>query len=110
MVGEGRPFIAALLVLNTQAWMALATELRLDPAAAASLHDARVHGAVIERLKLRLDAFPAYAQVRSVWMTLEPWTNEAGLVTPTLKNRRQALQERFVKEIDALYAGRGTAS
>lgn len=110
VVGEGRPFVAALLVLNTQAWMALAEGLGLDASARDSLHDARVRGAVIERLQHRLDAFPAYAQVRSVWMSLEPWTTEAGLVTPTLKNRRQALQERFVKEIDALYAAHGTAS
>jgi long-chain acyl-CoA synthetase len=38
-----------------------------------------------------------------VWWTTEPWTIEGGLLTPTLKIKRQALQTRFAAEIEQLF-------
>ena len=35
-----------------------------------------------------------------------PWTVELGLLTPTQKVKRRALQQRFAQEIEALYAAR----
>jgi long-chain acyl-CoA synthetase len=46
--------------------------------------------------------FPDYATPRKVWLTLEPWTIAAALMTPTLK--RQAIEGAFAKEIAGLYA------
>jgi len=43
--------------------------------------------------------------VRETWLTLEPWTIENGLITPTLKIKRAQIQERFEREIRELYAG-----
>jgi long-chain acyl-CoA synthetase len=40
-------------------------------------------------------ARPAYATPKLVWWTLEPWSIEAGLITPTLKNERPALECRL---------------
>ena len=48
--------------------------------------------------------FPDYATPRKVWLTLEPWTIAAGLMTPTLKLKRQAIEGAFAKEIAGLYA------
>ena len=45
-------------------------------------------------------------QIRAVHLALTPWTVEAGLLTPTLKVKRDALQRKFAKEIEALYAER----
>jgi long-chain acyl-CoA synthetase len=55
------------------------------------------------RIAGRLKPFPAYARVRSVWLTCEPWTVEAGFITPTMKLRRDRLAQRFTREIEALY-------
>jgi long-subunit acyl-CoA synthetase (AMP-forming) len=38
-------------------------------------------------------------------LSLEPWTIDGGILTPTLKVKRQVLQRQFAKEIDQLYAG-----
>jgi len=51
--------------------------------------------------------FPGYARVRRVHASLDPWTVEAGLLTPTLKIKRAELAARYAIEIDALYAEKG---
>jgi long-chain acyl-CoA synthetase len=55
-------------------------------------------------------AYPSYARPRAVWWTLEPWTIAAGLLTPTLKNKRPALEHRFAAEIEQIYAKRPPAA
>jgi long-chain acyl-CoA synthetase len=102
VMGEGRPFVSALAVLNPDAWKALAQAHGLS---ADGLHTAEAKQAVLERLKPRLAPFPSYARVRQVWLSLDPWTTDNGLITPTMKLRRRQLEQRFVREIDGMYAG-----
>ena len=105
VVGEGKPHLAALIVLNADAWREFARALALDPAdpksvaAPAALQSAR------DRVGASLHSFPAYARVRELWLTLEPWTVEDGLITPTLKLKRAQLEQRYAGEIRRLYAG-----
>ncbi len=60
----------------------------------------------IARLVVRYQApdLPEHAQIRAVHLVLEPWTVQQGLLTPTLKVKRQAITQRYSAEIDALYA------
>jgi len=46
--------------------------------------------------------FPKYATPR--WLTVEPWTVSAALITPSLKPKRQAIERAFAAEIERLYA------
>ena len=104
VVGEGRPYLTALVVLDRDQWVALADSLGLDPEDPASLEDRRVHAEVLGRIKQALKDFPGYAKIRKVHLTLEPWTIEDGLITPTLKIKRPKVLERFADEIENLYA------
>lgn len=105
IVGEGRPFLAALVVLNAGPWQQLAASLGLDAHAPGAVADPRVEPMLLERIAKRLHAFPGYAQVRRVHASLAPWTVEAGLLTATLKLRRRQIQEHAADLIAALYAG-----
>ncbi|MBI5277255.1 MAG: long-chain fatty acid--CoA ligase [Burkholderiales bacterium] len=104
-VGEGRPCMGALAVLNADGWRTLAAELDVTEDA-SSLGDPIVRRAVLERMDARLGAFPTYARVRRVALTLEPWTIANGLATPTMKLRRRPLQERYAAEIERMYEER----
>jgi long-chain acyl-CoA synthetase len=103
VVGEARPHLAALLVLAPEPWRRLASGLGLDPADPRALADPRAVEVSLARVADRLRAFPGYAQIRAVHLSLAPWTVENGLVTPTMKLKRPELETRFATVIDALY-------
>jgi long-chain acyl-CoA synthetase len=81
LIGEGRPFLTLVAVTQET------DEKRL-----------------IQRANDRLKAFPRYIRVRRVVATREPWTIENGLLTPTLKVKRERVQKKFSAEIERAYA------
>ena len=106
VLGEGRPYLAALLVLEPGAWTSLARGLGLDPRDPGALGHPAALAAALSRVRDRLKPFPGFAQVRAVHLGLEPWTVDNGLITPTMKARRDRLEARFADEIHRLYGHR----
>lgn len=104
VVGENRPYIAALVVLNAQEWKKLATEHKLDADDPLSLETRAARQAVLRRVKAAAAGFPNYAVPRQVRLFLEPWSIENGLMTPTLKLKRGPMRIRFADAIESLYA------
>ena len=103
-VGEDLPYISALIVLEKKAWEELAKELSLDPNDSASLTSKAATHAVLKRVKKLTRGFPQYGVPRSVILTLEPWTIENGMFTPTLKLKRRIIKARYQDAIASLYA------
>ncbi len=63
---------------------------------------------VLDRMAGLLHDFPHHAQVHAVQLTLEPWIIENGLILPTMKLKRAAIEGKFAEKIRRLYAGRAT--
>jgi long-chain acyl-CoA synthetase len=105
LLGEGKPYLSALVVLNVEQWKKLASERGLDADAAQTLQSKQVEDIVLERIGRQLREFPGYAQVRRATLTLEPWTVENGFLTPTMKLKRARVMEKFSAEIDRMYTG-----
>ncbi|HEX7645137.1 MAG TPA: AMP-dependent synthetase/ligase [Burkholderiaceae bacterium] len=103
VVGENRPFVSAFVVLGKDGWRELTAHLKLDAGDAANLQTQAVRDALLSRIKEASKAFPYYAVPRAVWATIDPWTIENGLITPTLKLKRNALHARLEREIAAIY-------
>lgn len=80
LVGEGRPYLALLAVTGEN------DEKKL-----------------VRHANARLRGFPRYVRVRRVIVCKEPWTVDNGLLTPTLKVKRQVIYQRFRDLIDGLY-------
>ena len=100
VLGEGKPYLAALCVLNNQQWQKIAEQYKLDNANSPA---AKKH--ILQRIQRHLKDFPGYANIYSVHATHEPWTVENGLITPTLKLKRKYIYEKFQSEIDNMYKG-----
>jgi long-chain acyl-CoA synthetase len=105
VVGEGRPFLAALVVLDDRQWGDLARSLGIPSDRADLLNSDRVEQYLLAEIARRTARFPGYAQVRRVHATLTPWGVQEGLITATLKLRRKQLLEKFAREVEALYEG-----
>lgn len=104
VLGEGRPYLAAVVVLNPEVWRKFAAEHGADPADKAVLERGDIESQLVERIGDCLKQFPGYAQIRLVHFVLEPWTVEEGLLTPTLKIKRNKILEKYAAEIEKLYA------
>lgn len=103
VIGEAKPCLVGLAVLNPDEWKKLATELGVDAESMESLTEKFIEKAVLTRINNKLSAFPGYAQIRRVFLTLEPWTVDDGLITPTLKMKRPQLMKKYADEIERLY-------
>jgi len=103
VIGENRPYLAVLAVLDQKLLEQAKPGLidQADPAANRVVVDF-----LLKRIAQAVKSFPAYATPRAVWWSIEPWTIDAGLLTPTLKNKRANIEARFAPEIAKLYAGR----
>ena len=106
VIGEKRPFLAALLVLEPGQWAREAAALGLNARDTNSLDAPAARKFVLERIRKALREFPVYATPRAIWCSVEPWTVENGLMTPTLKIKRTAVEERFAAQIRAFYGAR----
>lgn len=104
VIGEGKAYLAALLVLNGEAWPAFAQSCGVDPFAAESLKDKRVISRVGKMLTEQLHEFPGYAKIRRIHITMDPWTIDNGLLTPTMKVKRNQVLELLAPEVDALFS------
>jgi long-chain acyl-CoA synthetase len=104
-VGDRRPYVGALVVLDPDAAVDFAAEHGIDDASVAALSgepellraiEAAV-GATNERLS-RVERIKRFAVLP------EEWRAGGEQLTPTLKLRRRAIGLRYAAEIDALYS------
>jgi long-chain acyl-CoA synthetase len=104
--GEAHPYLIALAVLNPEVWLNFAHEVGIRADMPEALTDSRVEAKVLRRIAINLRAFPGYAKVNRVLILREPWSIENGLLTPTLKLRRDEVARRFAGQIKQLYERR----
>lgn len=97
IIGEGRPYLSALVVLDAQA----AAAQGIDPANVTPVQEEQL----LKRINNLLDNFPGYAKVIRLSVAKEPWSVENGLMTPTMKLKRKSIFERYMAELGRLYEG-----
>ena len=105
VVGEGKPYLAALIVFDRMAWQGFARGLSLDPGDPSSLVSPVIVSKVLQKIEGLISAFPSYARIRAVHLSTASWTFEEGLVTSLMKLKRHEIEKRFAEEIEVLYAG-----
>lgn len=101
--GEAHPYMVALAVLNPEVWVHFANEIGIRPDMPEALTDSRIEAKVLRRIARNLRGFPGYAKVNRVLLLREPWSIDNGLLTPTLKLKRDEVGTRFAAQIKQLY-------
>ena len=105
VIGEGKPYLSALVVINPALWRKHARELGVSDSDDAVFKEADVEKFLLDRISAQIEHFPGYAKIYKTAAMLEPWTVENGLLTPTLKLKRPVLKKRFSQQIAELYKG-----
>lgn len=105
VIGEGRPYLAALAVLNPEHLVVTLHQLNLDQDSDAALNNDSLQQLILERIDNRLHAFPGYAKIQCAGIVREPWKIDNGLMTTTFKLRRSQIIERYQDLIESLYEG-----
>jgi long-chain acyl-CoA synthetase len=104
LIGEGRSYLTALIVPNTKALKSIALEKNW-PANIEELCEKKEMVELFqEAVKSELASFPGYANIYKIILVAESWTPDNGLLTPTLKLRRNKIIDLYADEVEALYA------
>lgn len=103
IVGDNRPSLAALAVLDKDKWRDFAGENAINPDEKGVLSRPDVRKIIVRRMAAALKKFPRYAQVRDVFPTFEAWTIENDLLTPTMKLKRNHIVECYKNQIEQLF-------
>ena len=105
VMGEGRPYLTAFVVINQDQWTKLASQSGMPSAVDSIMRSEPAQKIVLDRVQRLIKSFPGYAQIHRVAVLAQPWTVENGLLTPTMKLKRAKVTEAYKKELEALYAG-----
>jgi len=104
VVGNDRPYIAALVTLDQEAvehWLAMRGKPRMT--AAELVRDADLETEV-RRAVVAANTLVSQAEsIRTFRILAQPFTEEHGLLTPSLKLKRKAIENAYVNEVEALY-------
>lgn len=109
VVGDQRPFVAALVTLDPEmlpVWLGNAGEDRSMP-----IREAAGNAKVLAEVQRAVDAanerVSRAESIRKFVILPIEFTQESGHLTPKLSIKRDVITKDFSAEIDALYAGRG---
>ncbi|MGA9101129.1 AMP-dependent synthetase/ligase [Aeromicrobium sp.] len=90
VVGDGKPFVAALVTIDTEAWTGSLDDPSLESAVQEAIDDANAQVSQAEAIK-KFVILP------------DDWTEENGYLTPSFKVKRSAVLRDFHDTVEALF-------
>jgi len=105
-IGDRRPYVTALLVLDPEVAPAWA---RARGIAAATLRDLASHPDVLVEIDRAVAAanehFSRVEQIKRHTVLSDEWTATTGELTPTMKLKRRVIHAKYADAIERMYAG-----
>jgi long-chain acyl-CoA synthetase len=104
VVGNDRPYVSALVTLDAEAvehWLTMRHKPKMGPAELVRDPDLETE---IRRAVVAANTQVSKAEsIRTFRILASQFTEEEGLLTPSLKLRRNAIEQAYAVEIEALY-------
>ncbi|NUQ97195.1 MAG: long-chain fatty acid--CoA ligase, partial [Streptomyces sp.] len=104
VVGNDRPYIAALVTLDQEAvehWLTMRGKPQMSPAELVRDADLETE---VRRSVVAANTLVSQAEsIRTFRILAQPFTEEHGLLTPSLKLKRKAIENAYANEVEALY-------
>ncbi|HEC20545.1 MAG TPA: long-chain fatty acid--CoA ligase, partial [Gammaproteobacteria bacterium] len=105
VVGEGKPYLSAIVVLDSEALREEAEAQGFDLKDPEVLNSKPMCRWMLERITPLLKDFPGYAKLRAVTLLNQPWNIDDGTMTPTMKLKRKIILEKHKDHIEKMYEG-----
>ncbi|MFF7769765.1 AMP-dependent synthetase/ligase [Streptomyces massasporeus] len=108
VVGDNRPYVAALITLDPEAlahWLAV-RKLPADTPMSDLVRDERLRADIQKAVDHANEAVSRAESIRAFTLVEGDFTEENGLLTPSLKVKRKAATAAYAEQIEELYAGR----
>jgi long-chain acyl-CoA synthetase len=103
VVGDGKPFVGALVTLDPEAVEVWAQERGTSLEVRDLVRDDEVH-ALVQQAVDEANALVSRAEsIRRFRIVSTDWTEESGHLTPSLKLKRNQVLRDFADEVEALY-------
>jgi long-chain acyl-CoA synthetase len=103
VLGDGKPYLVALLTLDPDAVSAALPGRSLPDVAA----DPDVRASVAKEVAAANDRFSRVEHVRRFELLGEEWLPDTDLLTPTMKLKRRGVQAAYADVVERMYAGGG---
>jgi len=103
VVGEGRPYVTALVVPDEAQMESVWYREMKRPLPPTWRTDREVQQWLLGRMHRNCRDLPTFMQVKKFTFVGEEWTQDRGMLTPTLKFKRRQILERHKQEIEAMY-------
>ncbi|MFE0106348.1 AMP-dependent synthetase/ligase [Streptomyces sp. NPDC059009] len=104
VVGNDRPYIAALVTLDAEAvehWLTMRNKPQLSPADLVRDPDLETE---VRRAVVAANTLVSQAEsIRTFRILAHQFSEEHGLLTPSLKLKRKAIEQAYASEVEALY-------
>ena len=104
VVGDGQPFIAALVTLDREAVTAWAAQHGKNSKVEHLVDDADLRAAIETAIEEANKAVSKAEAIRKFRILATEWTEEGGQVTPSLKLKRNVVMRENLDEVAALYS------
>jgi long-chain acyl-CoA synthetase len=105
VVGDGQPFIAALVTLDREAVATWAEQHGKSARIEALVDDADLHAAIEAAVEDANKAVSKAEAIRKFRILPDEWTEEGGQLTPSLKLKRNVVMRENKDDVAALYLG-----
>ncbi|MFI7399187.1 AMP-dependent synthetase/ligase [Streptomyces sp. NPDC049541] len=107
VVGDNRPFVAALITLDPESvahWLTV-RRLPADTPMSEVVRDPRMRADVQKAVDYANEAVSRAESIRSFALVEGEFTEDNGMLTPSLKIKRHAVTVAYAEQIEALYGG-----
>lgn len=105
VVGEGRPYLVAVLTLDGEIAPLVAAKMGVEAGSLAELAQNPTIRAVVEQAVQDANArLSRPEQVKTFELLAEEWTAESEELTPTLKLKRRVVTDKYADVIESLYS------
>ncbi len=105
VIGDRRPFVSALIVLDPETTLAWAQQQELPADFTVLARHPKVQGVIQGYIEEVNQSLSQVERIKKFVIVPQEWTVDSGELTPTMKMKRRVVHEKYAHLIEQMYQG-----